>query len=205
MTIVAAAGIAACTGVISQGNGPGPAPSSGAASGSGKGGGVSVVGVTSGTGGSAAVTAAFVGRGLRRLSRREYDNVVHDLLGDTTAPASRFTSEVYTNGYDNGADSLIVQSVDDVQIAAEALAAMAVANNLTALIGSCNPAQGEQTCLDTFLTTFVTKAYRRPATDAERQRLQTVYAAGAAGGGGFKGGLQLALEAILQSPSFLYR
>jgi uncharacterized protein DUF1592/uncharacterized protein DUF1588/uncharacterized protein DUF1595/uncharacterized protein DUF1587 len=147
-----------------------------------------------------------VGRSLRRLSAREYDNVVHDLLGDTTQPAKQFGQEVYTNGFDNGSDSLTVQGTDVVafQLAAESLAAAAVANNLASLIGSCDPAHDAQACAAAFLAQFASKAYRRPLTSTEQQRLLLVYAAGAAKGG-FKGGIQLMLEAVLQSPAFLYR
>ena len=147
-----------------------------------------------------------VGRSLRRLSAREYDNVVHDLLGDTTEPAKQFGQEVYTNGFDNGSDGLTVQGTDVVafQLAAESLAAAAVANNLASLIGSCDPAHDAQACAAAFLAQFASKAYRRPLTSTEQQRLLVVYAAGA-GAGGFKGGIQLMLEAVLQSPAFLYR
>jgi hypothetical protein len=149
---------------------------------------------------------APTGRALRRLSHREYDNVVRDLLGDTTQPASQFGAEVYVNGFDNGSDGLTVQGTDviDFRSAAEALAARAVQSNMAALIGSCNPASGEMPCVDAFLAGFVKKAYRRPPTATEAARLRTVFAAGAADGG-FVGGIQLMVEAVLQSPSFLYR
>src|SRR5437763_1624216 len=60
-------------------------------------------------------------RRLRRLSHREYDNVVRDLLGDTTRPARAFVEDSYPNGYDNGSAALAVQSdqVLDYQAAAE--------------------------------------------------------------------------------------
>src|SRR5215831_6019136 len=69
-------------------------------------------------------------RRLRRLSSREYNQVVRDLLGDTTRPADSFVVDSYPNGYDNGAVKLAVQSdqVVDYQAAAEDLAARAVAN-----------------------------------------------------------------------------
>jgi hypothetical protein len=143
---------------------------------------------------------------MRRLSVREYNNVVRDLLADTTEPANQFGQEVYTNGFDNGSDSLTVQGTDVLafQTAAESLAATAVGNNLPNLIGGCDTTQPAQVCVSAFLDTFAMKAYRRPLTTTERQRLQTVYAAGAATGG-LHGGIQLMLEAVLQSPSFLYR
>jgi hypothetical protein len=176
--------------------------------GSGKGGtgaGATGPGATVGDGGPASAT---VGRSLRRLSRREYNNVVRDLLGDTTQPASgtSFGIEVYVNGFDNGSDGLTVQGPDvlSYQAAAEALAATAVTSNMTLLIGSCDPTADAAGCEKAFLTDFVKRAYRRPPTDTEVQRLQAVYAAGAANGG-FVPGIQLALEAVLQSPAFLYR
>jgi hypothetical protein len=150
--------------------------------------------------------SATVGRNLRRLSRREYNNVVHDLLADTTQPANQFGQEVYTNGFDNGSDGLTVQGADllALQAAAESLAATAVASHPELLIGSCNPQTDAMTCVNAFVSTFVPKAYRRPATTTEVQRLQAVYTAGAAAGG-FTVGLQTMLEAVLQSPAFLYR
>jgi|SRR5579872_3268899 len=156
---------------------------------------------------SAGTSVAGVGRNLRRLSVREYNNVVRDLLGDTTQPANQFGQEVYTNGFDNGSDSLTVQGTDVLafQAAAESLAASAAANNLASLLVGCNPATDPaQTCVSAFLGNFATRAYRRPLTATEQQRLQTVYAAGAATGG-LNGGIQLMLEAVLQSPNFLYR
>ena len=59
-------------------------------------------------------------------------------------------------------------------------------------------------CVTTFLLTFPAKAYRRPPTPAELQRLQAVYDHGASGGDVLRG-IRLTLEAILQSPAFLYR
>ena len=61
-------------------------------------------------------------RRVRRLSNHEYDNVVRDLLGDTTRPSRAFLiSDAFPNGYDNGSDGLAVQSdqVLDYQTAAE--------------------------------------------------------------------------------------
>jgi hypothetical protein len=145
-------------------------------------------------------------RRLRRLSKREYDNVVRDLLGDTTQPSSAFGPEVYPNGFDNGSEGLTVQStaLDAFRTAAEAVAARAVGSNLGALIGPCDLSVASQLCVDLFFATFPVLAYRRPPTATELQRLRAVYAYGSAGGN-VRNGLRLTLEAILQSPAFLYR
>jgi hypothetical protein len=151
-------------------------------------------------------SAASTSRGLRRLSHREYNNVVRDLLGDTSQPANQFGDEVYVNGFDNGSDGLTVQGsdVDAFQQAAETLAARAVSTNMGQLLGGCDPTTNEATCVDAFLSNFAKRAYRRPLSSGEQTRLHAVYSAGAAVNG-FKGGIQLMLEAILQAPAFLYR
>jgi hypothetical protein len=150
--------------------------------------------------------SAVPARRLRRLSRREYDNVVRDLLGDTTQPASAFGPEVCANGFDNGSESLVVQStaLDAFRAAAESVAQRAVDTNLQALLGPCDPSVTPAECVDTFFATFPQRAYRRPPTVTELGRLHTVYAYGSAAGDA-RNGLRLTLEAILQSPAFLYR
>jgi hypothetical protein len=92
-------------------------------------------------------------RRLRRLSAREYDNVVRDLLGDTSAPATQFIPDAFQNGYDNGSVGLAIQSdqVASYQTAAEALAASAVHDELSHLLAGCDVVmQGEGTCADAF-------------------------------------------------------
>src|SRR5262245_59357349 len=56
------------------------------------------------------VEAPLPVRRVRRLSAREFDNVVADLLGDTSRPSSLLPFEQYANGYDNGSAQLNVQS-----------------------------------------------------------------------------------------------
>jgi hypothetical protein len=147
-------------------------------------------------------------RRLRRLSNREYNNVVRDLLGDTSKPANRFVVDSYPNGYDNGSATLAVQSDQALgyQAAAEALAATAVAKSMSQLLGGCDVTQmGQAACLESFLGTFAPRAYRRPLTSTELQRLRNLFQVGAETMGGFGAGIQTVLEAILQSPQFLYR
>jgi Protein of unknown function (DUF1592)/Protein of unknown function (DUF1588)/Protein of unknown function (DUF1595)/Protein of unknown function (DUF1587) len=157
----------------------------------------------------APVTASSVPiRRLRRLSNREYNNVVRDLLGATAQPANSFISDSYSNGYDNGSAGLAVQSdqVASYQAAGEALAAAAVANKMDLLLGGCDvTGQGQAACLEAMLATFAPRAYRRPLTTTEAQRLRDAFQVGAQTTGGFDAGVQTVVEVILQSPQFLYR
>jgi hypothetical protein len=146
-------------------------------------------------------------RRLRRLSNREYNNVVRDLLGDTSRPADKFLADSYANGFDNGSAGLAVQSEQATayQRAAEVLAERATREGLAGLLGGCQPARdGEAACRASFLASFPARAFRRPLSAGEQERVAAVFDAGAAAGG-FAGGLQLALELLLQSPQFLYR
>ena len=146
-------------------------------------------------------------RRLRRLSSREYDNVVRDLLGDASHPARAFVLDAFQNGYDNGSAGLAVQSdqVVDYQTAAEVLAAAVAKNDMARLIGGCDLlTQGEPACVEAFLTTVAARAFRRPLTTTERERLRDVYETEAVATG-FERGVQTMLEVVLQSPEFLYR
>ncbi|HEY4184670.1 MAG TPA: DUF1592 domain-containing protein [Polyangia bacterium] len=164
-------------------------------------------GGASGTGGSGDALTIGNTRRLRRLSNHEYDNVVRDLLQDGSQPSKDFIVDSFQNGYDNGSVGLAVQSdqVEGYQLAAETLAANAVANRLPALLAGCAPAtSGEPACEEAFLASFAPRAFRRPLTDDELGRLRAVYTVGAQAGG-LAGGVELVLETILQSPEFLYR
>jgi hypothetical protein len=146
-------------------------------------------------------------RRVRRLSSREYNNVVRDLLGDTTRPADGFLIESHPHGFDNGPEALGVQieQAAAFQKAAEALAASAVAGDLGGLLDGCDvAARGAPACRAAFLAGFPRRAFRRPLTEPEAERVAAVFDAGAASEG-FAGGVQLAVELLLQSPQFLYR
>jgi len=62
----------------------------------------------------------------------------------------------------------------------------------------------ELECATRVLSTLVRRAYRRPETDADVQRLLPFFTAGRSEGG-FDRGIQRALERVLVSPQFLFR
>jgi hypothetical protein len=142
---------------------------------------------------------------LRRLTRWEYNNTVHDLLGDTTAPADQFSAESRQLGFTNGAASTPMSAlvVEEYEGAARALAAKAV-QSLKALLG-CDPAaKGEDACADEFLATFGRRAFRRPLSPDELAAYHAFYTKQKAAYG-FTTAIELFVGAVLQSPSFLYR
>jgi hypothetical protein len=70
----------------------------------------------------------------------------------------------------------------------------------------CGPASGSDGvgCAKTILSTLARRAYRRPVTDEDLQVLLTFYNDGRIEGG-FDAGIQMALQRLLASPSFLFR
>jgi len=141
---------------------------------------------------------------IRRLNRFEYNNTVRDLLGDTTAPATDFPAEEMSLGFDNNAQALEASPAltEQYMLTAEKLAATAI-TNLTKLAG-CDPAKtGADACGQTFVDTFVPKAFRRPIDADERQRFLGIFKAGQATD--FATGVRWVVETVLISAPFLYR
>ena len=75
-------------------------------------------------------------------------------------------------------------------------------------IFTCRPASGatvdETTCAREILSTIARRAYRRPVTDDDVERLLTFYDRGRTGGS-FDTGIEMALRRLLVSPEFLFR
>ncbi len=138
---------------------------------------------------------------IRRMTRWEYNNTVRDLLGDTTRPADAFVPEEESAGFQNNADALTVSPLlaEQYLTAAEDIAARAT-EDLPGLLG-CSPSAD---CLNAFLIRFGERTYRRPLTDDERAALFDLFDAGRAQYDD-RTGVEWVLQAMLQSPHFLYR
>ena len=63
----------------------------------------------------------------------------------------------------------------------------------------------ETSCATKIVSTLARRAYRRPVTDGDVQRLMAFFQSGRAQGGTFDAGVQLALQRILASPNFVFR
>src|SRR6185436_12873508 len=114
---------------------------------------------------------------------------------------SAFVAEEESLGFDNQATALGVSPLlaEEYMLAAEQLAATAAAD-LPHLLGDCKPdQQGEDACASAFISTFGKRAYRRPLDEEETQHLQDLFAWGR-DEYGFSAGIELVLEAMLQSP-----
>ena len=187
---------AGCTGQIDPGNGStGPYPPTGS-------GGTTVVPQPKANG--------FIdpaARALTRLTNAEYSQAVTDLLGEPADAATRyrFPIDPRQHGFDNNSDLLQISPThgDRYEAAAEAIAtATFAAPDRRARVLSCNPADGDS-CLRTFVSEAGRKIYRRPIGDSEVTDFVTL--AKTATGTDPTLGMQLVLQAMLQSPNFLFR
>ena len=63
----------------------------------------------------------------------------------------------------------------------------------------------ERACVTQIITNLARRAFRRPVTEADLDRLMPFYEEGRSGPGGFDEGIELMVTAVLASPDFLYR
>jgi len=152
-------------------------------------------------------TGIEVGRSsLRRLTRDEYANTVRDLLGaDGASAVTSLASDEKLGAFNANAVTPVTNlRVEQYETVAEDLAASAVTSRLDSLLAGCDTAStGEDACAQAFIDRSGRRAYRRPLTAAEKTTYGALYSTGKTLGG-FAFGVQMVIEAMLQSPHFLY-
>lgn len=150
---------------------------------------------------------------LRRLTRFEYNNTVRDLLGDTTAPGNAFPSELSGNGFGNDAESQPVGSelANQYMLVAEKVAAAVTQPERIATLGACaaqisptSDAASETSCVRSILGSLLPKAFRRASAAAEADAFLGVFQ-GVRSSADFPTSLATTLEAVLESPDFIYK
>ena len=153
-------------------------------------------------------TGEVAGPTLRRLTHSQYNNTVRDLLGDDSRPADRFPSEDYVHGFKNQASAQDISPIlaEAYNSAAERLAKAAfhggVDNNK--LIPCAAKSHEDASCRAAFVRSFGLRAFRRPLTASEQIRYEQAFQRGAQANRSFTEGAQIVVEAMLQSPKFLF-
>ena len=217
-----AATLATCNGQIGPGssgggNTPGSAGKTGTGSnGSGGGSGTGATGpavpITT-TGTPPAESAGTLV--MRRLTYAEYDHMLADLLGDTTAPAEG--GNAWSPDAPNAVGYVAPNNVADLQVdlynqtadtvvdtAFQALAAGKTAGKLAIPCQAPANAAAETTCATQFITTFGMQAYRRPIAAAEQTDLLALFTKVRGLGLSFNASLGAVTKGMIQSPNFLY-
>src|SRR5690242_10641685 len=146
---------------------------------------------------------------VRRLTHSQYNHTVRDLLGDETAPADQFPEEDFVNGFRNqiSAQDIPPLLAEAYNSAAERLArnAFLAGDDANHLLPAKPRSPADAECAAAFVRKFGLRAFRRPLTAAEQQRYTALLVKEGARTGDFLRGAQLVIEAMLQSPKFLFR
>jgi Protein of unknown function (DUF1592)/Protein of unknown function (DUF1588)/Protein of unknown function (DUF1595)/Protein of unknown function (DUF1587)/Protein of unknown function (DUF1585) len=150
-----------------------------------------------------------------RLTHAQWENTVQDLfdLPAQTGLSSLFRADPTVAGFifDNDATSLEVDEAlwTGYRLAAGQVAALVTEDPL--VLAELMPAEGpsEPERIDAFVRGFGLEAYRRPLTEDEVTVLVDLFLAGSAlypdVDDSFVAGIRHVIEAVLQSPIFLYR
>lgn len=155
---------------------------------------------------------------VRRLNRVEYNNTVRDLLGVESAPSDAFPPDDTGYGYDNIGDVLTLSPLlaEKYLDAAEQVAREVVAKEISDYgrtlphqrkILVCNHARPDHgdDCAMRAIRYMTPRAYRRPAAREEIDKIAGFYQLARESGDSFEAGIELAVQALLVSPHFLFR
>ncbi|MBA3936044.1 MAG: DUF1595 domain-containing protein, partial [Planctomycetes bacterium] len=146
---------------------------------------------------------------IRRLSKVEYANSLHDLFGVDPQVAKDLPDEVFGAGYTNTISPLLMEeyllvagAVLDQVIAPPGAPPTAVQRQLIPAL----PATGTGTAeaARAIAAQVARRAYRRPPTTGELDVLLQVFALADARGAPFTEAVRLMLKAVLVSPQFLF-
>lgn len=142
-----------------------------------------------------------------RLTHSQWEASTRDLLKLDALPglSTGFVGDPPEGKFSNNERALYVTSTlrEDYQRAAETLATQ-TAGDAQAIAR----VTGGTTDAATFVRTFGRRMFRRPLTTEEEQKFQAAFTSGpslVASGDDFADGVRLVIEAMLQSPHFLYR
>lgn len=147
---------------------------------------------------------------LRRLTRSQYENALRDLFaGELYVPTNLEPDNDVEGLLSVGASTTSVSAygVELYEAAARTVAEQVMASpEARAALVQCTPAGPDDAgCAGAVLGDLARRAWRRPITADERDRLTALAVQIGEAEGSFDVGLTYGLVAILQSPHFLYR
>jgi hypothetical protein len=193
----------ACTGVVSESTpdslGSSDAPEAPGASSGGSTGGGPVAELPA----FSAAPGAF-----KRLTASEYLATVRDLLGDVTI--GDLEPDTFVEGFAKVGSSRVsisLNGVEKYERAAEAATTQVFedAARRSAFVGCTPSSTSDSACFESFVTRFGRLSFRRPLSDAERERYTALASTLATTLGDPVAGLRLTTKSFLLSPYFLYR
>jgi hypothetical protein len=147
---------------------------------------------------------------IHRLNKVEYNNTIRDLLGIDFKPADNFPTDDAGYGFDNIGDVLSLPPLllekylaAAAQIAERTFKDEAARNRF--MNPPVQPKNDKEPKSRTALRYFAERAWRRPLTDQELRRVGSFVQLATQNGETAEKGTQLAMQAVLVSPFFLFR
>jgi hypothetical protein len=141
-------------------------------------------------------------RRLWRLSVDQYANAVRDLLGLAEPPAINTAGGTSAYAFFSPASAAVDATLQfNLYQTVQAVSAQ-IAPRIPQL-AACTAAEPQDACAGRFAQRFGQMAFRRALEPSEQAGLMAVYAEGRKQD--FPSGIRLMIEALLQSPSFMYR
>ena len=147
---------------------------------------------------------------LKRLTKAQYTNSVHDLVGETIAVPISLEPDDGADGFlvvGGSKSSISTLGVERYESAAYGIAEQAMAHfSVREALVPCEPTVTEDAaCMQQFVEAFGLRVFRRPLTEDELTRYVDVGLEAANKLGDFYDGVEFSLAGLLQSPHFLFR
>lgn len=139
---------------------------------------------------------------MRRLTRQEFEHAIGELFEGIALTHDGLPEDERIGSFAiNARAKVTVQYVDAFRAIAEELA-LTLRDEEERWLG-CGDASDARACTQGFLATFLPRLFRRAPRQDESARVMALYDLGAEDGS-HQEGVRLMMEALLQSPSFLY-
>jgi Protein of unknown function (DUF1592)/Protein of unknown function (DUF1588)/Protein of unknown function (DUF1595) len=147
---------------------------------------------------------SLVARRIVRLSDRQLNNSFKALLSDTALDLKLVSSGSSPSAFYEALDRTPMNDAlaEQIQSLSEALGQRAEAKLSTIFPCPASTLKAD-TCVKTWLSTFVGRAFRRTLEPEEIANFAALFEAGAQGNA--SSGVRLVVAAVVQAPSFLYR
>ncbi len=147
---------------------------------------------------------------LRRLTRSQYTNALHDLFGDAVIVPKALEPDTARDGSRAvGASdtSISARGTEQYQDAAYTVAEQVLRNpeRRAALVPCMPTGPDDTTCAASFARTVGRRVWRRPLTEAEVTRVAAIVTRAAMTLMDFHRGAEYGLAALLQAPDFVFR
>jgi hypothetical protein len=142
---------------------------------------------------------------IQRLTRRQYNNTIRDLLNVDTHPADAFPADGGGGaGFENNASTLFVPPILMEKYLAVADDVLKQADPSQYLVARPGPELTREEAARRCMAAFARRAFRRPVGADEADRFMRLFRRADARGDDFEAGVRLALRAVLVSPNFLF-